>query len=119
MDELDYNPAEDARREWHAKRLKAVQLLAAGVRPVTVAATLRMSAAAVRRWHARYRDGGLDALKVGKAKGGAKAAPNCVCETCKGAFHVRPYWIRRGYGRFCSIPCRKEAPNYGRPTRRL
>lgn len=70
MDELDdFNPAEDARRAWHAKRLEAVRLLEAGHPPVAVAATLRVAPSTVREWRKRHERGGVDALAVGKPPG--------------------------------------------------
>jgi hypothetical protein len=29
------------------------------------------------------------------------------CETCSNNFEVQPYLLKKGYGRFCSIKCRK------------
>ena len=107
MDELDdWNPAEDARRAWHAKRLEAVRLLQAGHAPATVASALGVASSTVRGWLGRYRRGGLDALAVGKPPGRQRAAPNRVCERCGKAFHARPYFIRRGQARYCSAHCR-------------
>lgn len=64
-----YNPAEDRRQAWQRLRYKAIALLEAGHKPVIVAAALSVTASTVREWRARYRRGGLDALRVGQPPG--------------------------------------------------
>lgn len=64
-----YNPAEDRRQAWQRLRHKAITLLEAGHTPVTVAAGLGVHPSTVRDWRARYRRGGLDALRVGRPQG--------------------------------------------------
>ncbi len=43
----------------------------------------------------------------------------CVCEECRGVFLVRPYRIRRGRVRFCSVSCgTKHRNRVDNPARR-
>lgn len=39
---------------------------------------------------------------------------NSKCKTCKKSFSVKPSWIKAGYGKYCSKPCRAEASKKGK-----
>ena len=54
--------AQRERDRLQARRLRAAELFAAGVRQAEVARQLEVSAQAVSVWHARWREGGIDAL---------------------------------------------------------
>ena len=32
--------------------------------------------------------------------------PNVICGSCKKSFYSKPNWIRRGWGKYCSLKCR-------------
>jgi transposase len=55
--------AQRERDRLHARRLRAGELFAAGVRQAEVARHLDVSAQAVSVWHARWRGGGTEALR--------------------------------------------------------
>jgi transposase len=54
--------AQQERDRLQARRLRAAELFAAGVRQAEVARQLEVSAQAVSVWHGRWRQGGTDAL---------------------------------------------------------
>jgi transposase len=54
--------AQRERDRLEARRLRAAQLFAAGMRPAEVARQLQVSAQAVSVWHARWQAGGPEAL---------------------------------------------------------
>jgi transposase len=56
-------PAQRERDRLQARRLRAAELFAAGVRQGEVARQLEVSAQAVSVWHARWRQGGAEALR--------------------------------------------------------
>jgi transposase len=55
--------AQQERGRLEARRLRAAELFAAGVRQAEVARQLEVSAQAVSAWHARWRSGGPQALR--------------------------------------------------------
>jgi transposase len=55
--------AQQERDRLQARRLRAAELFAAGVRQVEVARQLKVSAQAVSVWHARWQHGGTEALR--------------------------------------------------------
>jgi transposase len=55
--------AQQERDRLEARRLRAAELFAAGVRQAEVARQLEVSAQAVGAWHARWRSGGPQALR--------------------------------------------------------
>jgi transposase len=55
--------AQRERDRLEARRLQAAELFAAGVRQAEVARQLEVSAQAVSVWHARWKEGGTDALR--------------------------------------------------------
>jgi transposase len=55
--------AQRERDRLQARRLRAAELFAAGVRQAEVARQLEVSAQAVSVWHARWQQGGTDALR--------------------------------------------------------
>ena len=55
--------AQQERDRLQARRLRAAELFAAGVRQAEVARQLEVSAQAVSVWHTRWRQGGTDALR--------------------------------------------------------
>jgi len=55
--------AQRERDRLQARRLRAAELFAAGVRQAEVARQLEVSAQAVSVWHARWTQGGTDALR--------------------------------------------------------
>jgi transposase len=55
--------AQRERDRLQARRLRAAELFAAGVRQAEVARQLEVSAQAVSIWHARWQEGGTDALR--------------------------------------------------------
>ncbi|HEV2928759.1 MAG TPA: helix-turn-helix domain-containing protein [Propionibacteriaceae bacterium] len=55
--------AQRERDRLQARRLRAAELFAAGVRQGEVARQLEVSAQAVSVWHARWRQGGAEALR--------------------------------------------------------
>jgi hypothetical protein len=40
--------------------------------------------------------------------------PNVICIKCKKIFYAKPFWIKRGYGRYCSRICKSEGAKKGR-----
>jgi transposase len=64
MPTVPRRPAAQEEREWlQARRLRAGELFAAGVRQAEVARQLEVSAQAVSVWHARWKEGGTQALR--------------------------------------------------------
>jgi transposase len=64
MPTIARRPAAQRERDWlQARRLRAAELFAAGVRQAEVARQLAVSAQAVSVWHARWREGATDALR--------------------------------------------------------
>jgi transposase len=55
--------AQRERDRLEARRLRAAELFAAGVRQVEIARQLDVSAQAVSVWHARWQHGGSEALR--------------------------------------------------------
>jgi transposase len=55
--------AQRERDRLQARRLRAAQLSAAGVRQAEIARQLKVSAQAVSVWHARWQEGGTDGLR--------------------------------------------------------
>ena len=55
--------AQRERDHLEVRRLRAAELFAAGVRQAEVARQLEVSAQAVSVWHARWKEGGTDALR--------------------------------------------------------
>jgi transposase len=55
--------AQQERHRLEARRLRAAELFAAGVRQAEVARQLMVSAQAVSVWHARWQTGGTEALR--------------------------------------------------------
>jgi transposase len=64
--------AQQERERLQARRLRAAELFAVGVRQAEVARQLDVSAQAVSGWHARFKAGGTDALR---SKGPSGPAP--------------------------------------------
>jgi transposase len=64
--------AQRARDRLQARRLRAAELFAAGVRQAEVARQLGVSAQAVSVWHARWKTGGTDAVH---SRGPSGSAP--------------------------------------------
>ena len=63
-------------------RIRAVRQIEQGAHPEDVAAALGMTRAAVYAWLAKYREGGLDALKASRSPG---AHRNCPARNCSGS----------------------------------
>jgi transposase len=57
--------AQRERDRLQARRLRAAELFAAGVRQAEVARQLKVSAQAVSVWYARWQEGGTDGLRRG------------------------------------------------------
>jgi transposase-like protein len=55
--------AQQERGRLEGRRLRAAELFAAGVTQAEVARQLKLSAQAVSVWHARWQEGGTDALR--------------------------------------------------------
>jgi transposase len=55
--------AQRERARLQARRLRAAELFAAGVRQAEIARQLKVSAQAVGVWHARWQEGGTDGLR--------------------------------------------------------
>jgi len=55
--------AQQERDRLQARRLRAAELFAAGVTQAEIARQLEVSAQAVSVWHARWKEGGTDALR--------------------------------------------------------
>jgi transposase len=55
--------AQQERDRLQARRLRAAELFAAGIRQAEVARQLEVSAQAVSVWQARWMEGGTDALR--------------------------------------------------------
>jgi transposase len=73
MPTIPRRPAAQRERErLEARRLRAAELLAAGVRQAEVARQLAISAQAVSVWHRRFKAGGPEALR---SKGPSGPAP--------------------------------------------
>jgi transposase len=64
------------RERLQARRLRAAELFAAGVRQAEIAHQLGISRQAVSLWHARWRAGGTDALR---SRGPTGPAPKPLC----------------------------------------
>jgi hypothetical protein len=67
-------------------RIRAVGQIEHGAHPEDVAAALGMTRAAVYGWLAKYREGGLEALKARRSPGGH---PSCPGPSCNGS---PPWW---------------------------
>jgi transposase len=67
--------AQQERDRLQARRLRAAELFAAGVRQAEVARQLEVSAQAVNVWHARWKQGGTDALR---SRGPSGPAPRLL-----------------------------------------
>jgi len=64
MPTVPRRPAAQRERDWlEARRLRAAELFAAGVRQAEVTRQLGVSAQAVSVWHASWQQGGTDALR--------------------------------------------------------
>jgi transposase len=61
--ELDCPGRQDTAMPTIARRLRAAELFAIGVRQAEIARQLRVSPQAVSAWHARFKQGGTDALR--------------------------------------------------------
>jgi transposase len=64
--------AQQERQRLQARRLRAAELFAAGVRQAEIARQLGVSRQAVSLWHARFKTGGPDALR---SRGPSGSAP--------------------------------------------
>jgi transposase len=64
--------AQQERDRLQARRLRGAELFAAGVRQAEVARQLQVSAQAVSVWHARWKEGGAEALR---SRGPSAPAP--------------------------------------------
>ena len=64
--------AQQERQRLQARRLRAAELFAAGVRQAEIARQLSVSRQAVSLWHARFKTGGPDALR---SRGPSGSAP--------------------------------------------
>ena len=62
-----------------AMRLRAVDAVESGVHPEDVAASLGMGRGTVYGWLACYREGGREALKAGRCRGGSRSCPASRC----------------------------------------
>lgn len=40
--------------------------------------------------------------------------PNVQCASCEKAFHVKPFWIKKGYGKYCSLECKYKGSRTGK-----
>ena len=64
MPTIARRPAAQQERDWlQARRLRAAELFAIGVRQAEIARQLDISPQAVSGWHARWKAGGVDALR--------------------------------------------------------
>lgn len=43
----------------------------------------------------------------------SREMPNVACKTCHAEFYAKPFWIRRGYGKYCSPACQYEGRKAG------
>jgi transposase len=55
--------AQQERDRLQARRLRAAELFAAGITQAEIARQLEVSAQAISVWHARWKEGGIDALR--------------------------------------------------------
>jgi transposase len=77
MPTVPRRPAAQLERErLQARRLRAAELFAVGVRQAEVARQLDVSAQAVSVWHARFKVGGIDALRSKGPSGPAARLSN-------------------------------------------
>ena len=60
-------------------RMRAVRSIEQGAHPGDVAVALGMTRAAVYGWLAKYREGGLEALKAAPSPDGRQAYPAASC----------------------------------------
>ena len=40
--------------------------------------------------------------------------PIVRCKICSTAFYAKPFWLKRGYGKYCSAKCQHEASRNGK-----
>lgn len=40
--------------------------------------------------------------------------PQVVCKICKNEFYTKPFWIKKGYGQYCSLTCKYKGTQTGK-----